>query len=217
MNRPQMIGPDKKIINIFSQDFERYLEQGYSIEELLNTTSKSMPILITSPYIPYTGYPDIDLLTLNHLPFEDIKNQCKINKYTKSLCQQDYFWKQKIINENLYIPTPLNVDHNWMKIYQAALETKTTIWILNHDEGIDINNYSIKQLNIILDKSNINIPDDLLDSKEKIMNLSVYFYDNNFYQLEFQITPDYNRREIVINQEQCYKLIFYTVYYYIND
>jgi hypothetical protein len=105
MNRPQIKSPNGPIINIFSNQFQDLLDQGYTVDDLLGISMTQLPVLPTSPNIPFTGLPDIDLNILNQLnDFNKIKEACRVNKYTLVLCQSNYFWLTKIQNGNLFIP-----------------------------------------------------------------------------------------------------------------
>lgn len=216
MNRPQMKGPDGKIINIFSNEFEEYLDEGYTIEQLLNINRKQFPILETSPHIPLTGYPDIDLQILGHLDIYDFNRGYKINRYTEQLSQRDDFWKQKIVNENLYIPNPLNIMNvNWRTVYNAAYHTLQYIEELNVDGYIIFDKYTPAYINNILKKININDELDVDTPLYGHFKLSYNENDNN-YVLEF-VYSHFAIIYITLNKLQAYDFIFYSLYYNIKD
>lgn len=46
----------------------------------------------------FTGYPTTDLLILNELSDNDLINVCKVNKYINSVCNNESFWLNRIID-----------------------------------------------------------------------------------------------------------------------
>jgi hypothetical protein len=87
MNRPQIINPvTKQIIQLFSDDVESLLDQGYSIDNIL-----SLPILPVSKNIPLTSLKELDTEIFLNLDLDDLKNVCDINKYTKNICDDKLF------------------------------------------------------------------------------------------------------------------------------
>ena len=100
MNRPQVINPKTGVIvNLFSKALEELLDEGYTVELL-----KYLPILETSPHIPLTGYPELDIEIMKHLDITDLKVMCKINQYTANLCSTQHFWIVKMRDNHLTLP-----------------------------------------------------------------------------------------------------------------
>lgn len=48
--------------------------------------------------IPFTQIPEVDIKTLLYLPDQDLLNVCQTNVYASQLCQDDYFWQQRILD-----------------------------------------------------------------------------------------------------------------------
>lgn len=219
--RPEIKGPDGKIIPLFSPQFENYLDQGYTIEYLINVLSLDMPILEISPNIPFTHIQDIDLNILNQLPIDQLKTMCNVNQYTKQLCQQDYFWKDKIVNENLFIPQPLNIKQiDWMKVYEAAYYTNDNINRLNKSKSIRLLPYTQYQgkefLKFILEKTGVY--NYVNDDELKIFNVILYKTILNSHQIEIRYYgPSVNDQVLNLTEEQAYNFIFYTLYYNVKD
>lgn len=218
MNRPQMYDPNGKIINIFSDDFERLLDQGYTIEQLLHISKNSIPILETSPNIPLTGYPDIDLTTLSQLHITDLKKICNINKYAKQLCQRKDFWLQKIKDEDLYIPSLDSIKNiSWLKVYETASNVTNDIDIIyDIDEITRIKGeFKAKDIIAMMEKSNIEVSDQLRDTNKDIKIIDIYYNykeDKEFYVISIEISR-YVDDENQITKKQLYDFLFYSEYY----
>lgn len=221
MNRPQMINPvTKNIMNIFSEEFENLLDQGYTIEQLLNIKTSDLPILPTSTNIPLTGYPDIDLNILRNVDYNYLKKYCQLNKYTYKLCQRKDFWLDIIKRDGLTLPKPLNIkDVDWMLVYFSLRDANTMFLQLN-DDWDDVytiyiySKYNISTIISLLNKSNINIPDVLLlyDKDVSIEKLKLQVVDEDrciidilFYHLQ--------PTEISVNEKEINDFLFYLNYY----
>jgi hypothetical protein len=127
MSYPHFYTPESKLIRLFSPDFEKLLDQGYRIENLLKIDPNQLPIFKPYQYIPFTGQPDIDLTTLSHLSLKDLFNLCLVNQYTNSLCQRKDFWLNKINQEQLILPQLNIININWLHVYNSLVKTNSLI------------------------------------------------------------------------------------------
>jgi hypothetical protein len=127
MNRPQIINPETKhIINLFSDDVQSLLDDGYTIDDIL-----TLPILPVSKHIPVTGITDLDYNIFLNLEIEDLINICAVNNYTKSICDNKTFWLRKMEINNLSLPNLPIKNINWFKLYEAIRMTQDDIMVLN--------------------------------------------------------------------------------------
>lgn len=215
MNRPQFKTPDGRIIQIFSEDVEDLLDQGYTIEELFGIKRNQLPILETSQGIPFTGYPDIDLHILDNMYIYQIKKICSTNKYTRTLCNRSDYWKQRIMNEQLYVPNPLDIKNvNWMEVYEAAFYTEQDMKDLKNDGTFGLSdisdiNIGISNIHSILKKF-IKLP-------EKITSVTelVFYYNTDTEKYSIGISYPYRVKHAKVTQDQIQNILFY--YHYINN
>lgn len=126
MNRPQIINPEtKQIIQLFSEDVESLLDQGYTIENVL-----SYPILPVSKNIPLIGLKELDEEIFLNLETDDLKNVCNINQYTKQICDDKSFWLKKLAFNHLSLPD-LKIDNiDWFRLYEAISSTKSNLYMI---------------------------------------------------------------------------------------
>lgn len=138
MNRPQIINPEtKQIIQLFSEDVESLLDQGYTIENVL-----SYPILPVSKNIPLIGLKELDEEIFLNLDTDDLKNVCHINQYTKKICDDKSFWLKKLAFNHLSLPD-LKIDNiDWFSLYEAISSTKSNLYMIKVFE--DTISYEIK-------------------------------------------------------------------------
>lgn len=216
MNRPQMINPvTGKIMNIFSEDFEDLLDQGFKVDKLL-----TMPVLKPSPNIPLTGIEDIDTEILLNIPSYNLRNACKINKYTEKLCQSKIFWLKRFENANYKLPE-LNIKNvDWFDLYNAVMtandvldETKKQLY-----EYIMKDTFTVKQLIHLFELSSIPISLEMEKRKPDtiVADISIE-YKRNYkkeknYRLYIHLRGAYNL-DIKLTEEQLYKFIIYIEYY----
>lgn len=52
----------------------------------------------------FTGQKDVDITLLNLLEDKDLINMCLTNKYINSICENDNFWRDRIINKYRTLP-----------------------------------------------------------------------------------------------------------------
>jgi hypothetical protein len=220
MNRPQMINPvTGKIMNIFSEDFEDLLDQGFTVEELLN-----IPVLKVSPNIPLTGIPDIDSEILLNIPSYDLRKVCKINKYTEKLCQDKVFWLKRFENANYKLPELHIKNVDWFDLYNAVMSAndildKTKKQLYEYSMK---NTFTVKQLLHLFELSDIPITEEM---EEKNSNTIIYDIDIEYkrkykgerkYRLYINIKDD-NGLGIKVTEDQLYKLVIYIEYYNLSD
>lgn len=227
MNRPEMINPiTKKIIYIFSEELMQLLDEGYTIEQLLNINPKDLPILPISPYIPFTGYEDIDLTTLLNLELYELKKVCKTNTYVHKLCKRKDFWLQKMKHDNLILPTPLQIKNvDWMRIYESLKDAHIFMTDIENFDDIFINMYKQYHLDDvvwILEKCDIVIPDSFIVylnmyDKVSISSINLYQYVTNkilaykiniYLEIENELTT-----AVYIEKNQMLLFLFYMFYY----
>ena len=77
----------------------------------------------------FTGQKDVDITILNLLEDKDLINMCKTNKYVYSICENDTFWRDRIINKYNVLPDIAPFENyrefytsNKMKALQLCLE-----------------------------------------------------------------------------------------------
>ncbi len=206
MNRPQIINPaTKQIMNVFSEEFEDLLDQGYTIQDLLN-----LPLLKTSSNIPFTGFPDIDRALIIHLPLYELNNLCDVNKYSKSLCNTKEFWLDKMKLNNLELPDVQIKNIDWLTLYNALYNATENIndIVIGYYEFIMIDSFQVSDLLKLLKLSNIIIPNKLLklSHEQRIPSIIVYF-ENDEYIINIKF-------KIIIMKSQM--LLFLTYLYYYN-
>lgn len=65
--------------------------------------------------INFTGHKDADILIMMELDDESLDKFCKTNKYIKSICDDDMFWKQKVTRDGAKIDKPTS--KTWKEYY----------------------------------------------------------------------------------------------------
>jgi len=76
----------------------------------------------------------LDLQILLNLDDPSLKSLCSVNQYTRDLCQQDYFWIQKI--EQLgFDKNTSDIDNvNYKKLYYSMVKTQKEMSILKRGD-----------------------------------------------------------------------------------
>ena len=111
----------KTPINLFSEEINELLEQGYTEDFLL----KQKRVIFQTPF---QNNEDIDYEKMMYMDFKQLKVLCRTNKYANRLCQNKNFWMKKFRYDDLYIPSKelLSNDTNWLKSYYMLN------WITNY-------------------------------------------------------------------------------------
>lgn len=216
MNRPQIINPvTGKIMNIFSQDFEDLLDQGFTVEELLK-----MPVLKTSPNIPFTGIEDIDMEILLNVPLYNLRKVCKVNKYTEKLCNNKTFWLKRFEDANYKLPE-LNIKNvDWFDLYNAVAETndvldETKKQLYKYEMKDD---FTLEQLIHLFELSDIPITLEMKKRKPKttVNDIEIEYkriYEGERkYRLYINLKSAYGLK-VKITEDQLYKFVIYIEYY----
>ena len=161
----------KQPINLFSEEINQLLEQGFTEQDLL-----TQPRVIGTTVL--TGISDVDYEMMMYLDYDQLKNICSLNQYGAQLCQNKQFWLRKFKYEQLLLPTlPLN--GNWLKLY--GILNNITIYMLAGDET----DKSVAILNPVEKISPTNDKTlDISHPSEKLLDFLVKynFVDNNFRQ-----------------------------------
>jgi hypothetical protein len=213
MNRPQIKTPDGHIINLFSKEVENLLDKGYSLYDITGIRQEDFNLLTPSPNIPLTYIPEIDLHIFDQLnDMDELKQMCKINNYTKNLCQTRSYWLERINNEHLYLPSNLNIQHiDYIKLYEAAYQT-TQFEIELY--GSLIGHIKVPYLIFLLAKSNINIPDNIIPDDFLRYDMGKFIlyihkkHNDDFYEVRSHFT-----KSLFLTLDEIKKLIFYNNYY----
>ena len=175
----------------------------------------------------FTGQKDVDITILNLLEDKDLINMCKTNKYVNSICENDNFWRDRIIKKYNVLPdiTPFTsyrefYTSNKMKALKLCLEISklpkrsqlvvddfynpyTGFINSNFIENFGLMTYLL--LKIVLTRISSFVPRNI-KKEEEIKQLIIQEYDElrNFLVDHFgsQINPD---SDTLTNEE---KLIF---------
>lgn len=166
MNRPQIKNPvTGKVINLFSKEIESLLDDGYTIEQVLN-----LNIFPSCPKIPLTGIEDIDLYMMTYLPINDLVNLSTVNQYTAKLCTNKHFWIEKFKKEGL-IPKD---EVDWIKAYQILLYINKYIIKLGKMDSEDCDYFNVNdKFKYPYYKQLINQSDDLNEDHD-IKKIEIY-------------------------------------------
>ena len=85
------------------------------------------------------GNKDTDIIILLNLPDEDIVKVCQVNKYAKSICDDQSFWYRLIKTRFPYIPDEILVEHTgnrkWSDYYKDDLRLVDKNPSINLDES----------------------------------------------------------------------------------
>ena len=128
---PTIVNPEtKEYMNIFSEDFNKLLAQGYTESQLLSAKR----VVFQNPL---TNIKDVDYQILMDLPIYQLRPLCATNQYTRQLCQNRQFWLQKINRDGLDVAFPTNFNDykidNWIKVYDI-LDT-IDAWLIEDTDG----------------------------------------------------------------------------------
>lgn len=168
------------IIPIFSKEILNLLDQGYTLEQLLNIDQSQLPILTTSPHIPFTGNPDIDLTILENMNHDEIMKVCNVNQYTRNLCKRKDFWMKMIEKEGITIPDIKIKNIDWMNLYDALYQSTYIIENMDDDNTYYIT-AKITKNNFLILLQKIGIKDFVDD--DEITYISIDIFDDNHYIL----------------------------------
>lgn len=130
-----------KLINLYSNEINELLTQGYSEEDLLARRSLLSNTL--------TGLADADYNILINMKYDQLMTLCQTNKYTYKLCENKQFWINKVNYDNLPVPDKsLFNDISGMKIYYLCYtidhyinKTSTTFYVNVENIGYLIKQY----------------------------------------------------------------------------
>jgi hypothetical protein len=149
----------KQPINLFSEEVNELLSEGYTEKFLLNQKR-------ITHQSPFHHIEDIDYEKMMHMGFRELKLLCSTNKYAYKLCQDKNFWMKKFYYDKLYIPNKelLATTTNWLKAYymleaiteymnessvedkSKALITKDIIPLLHKHNTEIIDEHELKQI-----------------------------------------------------------------------
>ena len=86
-----------------------------------------------------TGNKDVDLKILNNLEDKDLVNLCSVNRYSRRLCNDEYFWLNRILKKFPYLSLEMlkqyKKDRRWADYYIKDLR-KVAEKSLIRDESI---------------------------------------------------------------------------------
>lgn len=204
MNRPQIVNPvTKKIMNVFSEEFESLLDQGFTIKQLLD-----MPLLKPSPNIPLTGNMDIDRQLIINLPLYELKKLCEVNKYTRSLCQVKEFWLDKMKMNGLTLPEIKIKNIDWLRLYDVLLTTTEILEVEDEYNFIMNDSFQVADLLKLLKMSNLDIPEDTdLPSNDEPVQFINFLFDKNNFKIILTF------RTLNVTKSQMLLFILYIYYY----
>jgi hypothetical protein len=215
MNRPQMYHPHGNIINIFSKQFEQLLEEGYSIEQLLHVSRSQMPILATSPHIPLSGIPDIDLIILSQLHIDDIKNIRTLNKYTRELLQRRDFWLPKLANTQLFISSlDTIVNISWVKVYEiTSFVNKKMTSLIKHNGIQACVHYEFKSIITMLENAKLKVHETVKkQTADIITEIRIDVGEVKDYKIAF-ISYNNSSFAVKMTKQYLYNFLFFVTYY----
>lgn len=168
----------KQPINLFSEEINELLDQGYNEQDLL-----TKPRIVGKSIL--TGITDIDYEMMMYLNDKQLKQLCYVNQYSYKLCygkDSGQFWLRKFKDEQLLLPDHLN-DVNWVKVY-GVLRSITTYMLESNanDKSVAILNPLHKIYPIQGDKA--------LDISHPSEQLLTLMQKHGFIDKEFR--SDYN-------------------------
>lgn len=181
------------------------------LTNLINLYNQSGKIILT-------GNKDIDYQILNHLEVQDLSILCRTNQYTRVLCANNTFWKQKFKDEHLpFYDEDLSVNE-WLDTYK---KTKLSQQYAK---------YTIKVYDIQYqeEKPKIVIRVDSIPNFNLILNQHIDFFDYHKKIMKIEILPDtkevsfYDIRNhfethILTEEEIITILTFVNVYINVDD
>jgi len=81
--------------------------------------------------ITFTGLKDTDLLILMELEDKELFEVCSLNKYLRSLCNNDYFWYNRIVKKygekEIEVAKQKN-NSTWKKYYIHLIKSNLKLW-----------------------------------------------------------------------------------------
>lgn len=209
MSRPLQVG-DRAIINGVDYLVREINSDGIYISK--NSYSSDLSLLISTNArwqvygynIPHTVsfdiYPtsrnltnvqEINFEILMRLPFNDLVNVCATNKSLMNICNDDYFWKQKILydyDQEILEDKPLDLNHQeyYIELIQMTPDKATEkglLVVLKHTQGRP----SQKSINKAAYFGHVNVIDYLIDKYQydlgQIASLALYGGQVNVLQL----------------------------------
>ncbi len=132
----QIVSPKtQKLINLYSDEVNQLLSEGYSEKDILTSS-----ILDPQYYNRETIFMD-DLLSQYMLnsDIETLKSLCCIDKKAHQLCQSNYFWKTKILHDGYLLLDEPSIN-SYIRIKNV---TDIVLYIFNNNDDFDISINSI--------------------------------------------------------------------------
>lgn len=175
----------KTPINLFSEEINELLEQGYAEDFLL----KQKRIIFENPL---HNIEDIDYEKMMYMDFKQLKVLCRTNKYANRLCQNKNFWMKKFRYDDLYMPSKelLSNDTNWLKSYYMLN------WITNYMRDTSRDEQSKAFVNnSIMDLIHQYFQ---VDIEDEIKQITFYIYKNNKNEYAVLFEGDDNFMEDVL-------------------
>lgn len=182
-----------QIIQIYSDEIQELLDQGFTEKQLLNIPREKY-----NEYL--TGLSDVDYNIMLYLPFSELKKLCQTNKYAHKLCYNKEFWLEKIVYDDILLPTFVFklVDVNWITVYEILkwINMYNAYVFSNSSNAFIINTNKLKKFNILLKKYNIDYI-----AGDDLKYISYYNINDNTYDLQFIILDD---DELINDHQQNY-------------
>jgi len=79
-------------------------------------------------YSKFSGIKDVDLLILMILEDADLFKICLLNKYFNSLCNDEYFWYNRIVKKYGKDVANKNINKKWKKYYLNILNNSINLY-----------------------------------------------------------------------------------------
>ncbi len=175
----------KTPINLFSEEINELLEQGYTEDFLLKQKR-------VTHQTPLQNIEDIDYEKMMYMDFKQLKLLCSTNKYANRLCQNKDFWMKKFRYDDLYIPSKelLSNDTNWLKNYYVLN------WITNYMRDSSMKDPS----KALVNDSIINLIHKYfqVDIEDEIKEIEFYFYKNK-YLIDFDVDDVYVEKDVLVD------------------
>jgi hypothetical protein len=99
----------------------------------------------------FTGLKDTDLLILMELNDNDLFKVCSINKYLNSLCNNEYFWYNRIVKKYGEDVAKQTNKNTWKKYYIFLIKSNIKLYFDRHN-FFYLSSKKLNQGDIVLDE-----------------------------------------------------------------